>query len=178
MATYQPPMIEHQALLVLLLKGAQILFLTSFTLYMADFYLLPEQTYIGDRLVAYHLIDARNRGEMVEVGGNYHTERGFRFGTQEYAYPEFENSDLKVVYSPIFRSVKNIFIGEKAYRDVLSSDFNGVTKYFHFATYLVVWGGWIALWKKKKLEMELFMKVSLSSLVFLLLSIYLWILFN
>lgn len=155
----------------------QTLVAIIFSLYILDFYFLPERSTV-DQVVDWSTHGHWYKSRVSEDGAGYLTKKGFRFGTSDFAFHRKQNVDIKLTYSLIFRSVKDVSAEGKSYKDRLLSDLNGLSGFFHFITFFVILGSRVLLDFTPRPKAEFLMKVATSNMFFLGISGHMWYLYG
>lgn len=88
-----------------------------------DFFFLPTHL-INDQIVA----RKRLQRKSTVIGYKYVTQKGYHFTTSKAFIAE---SDIDLEHTQIFGSVTFVDSDRKEYTDQLSSNLNGILKYFH-----------------------------------------------
>jgi hypothetical protein len=151
------------------------------SIYIIDFYLLPRQS-IEEIVLKSKSMSVKNGMKYMEkgkvsIGGNYLLRDGIRFSTEDFFYPELIDTKLKITYTPIFKSVIDLDLNQKKFKEILSNDFNGVPGIFHWLTFLILLGSTIMLYVLE-VDNDRLMKILIANGCFLCLSCYLWILYK
>lgn len=149
--------------------------------FLVDYWILPTQV-VTDQVEVQHRYAAKDQyGTTVEYGGTYKTQTGLSFGTEDFFYPEFVGNNLQIEYSPLFRTVKDVYLNGKSYRTHLNTFMHGISSFFHGITVLVLIGGRLVIWDKTRKETingELVMQIVMHIFVYGGISLWLAALFG
>lgn len=111
------------------------------SLYLVDFYLLPELKETDNiekiyTITAPQSVVGTSARRNKKIGKKYVTENGFNFSISNKSSIGFNRVDLAI--SPIFKRVKKVSLKNKQIR--ISSGMNGMSKYIFIICYSIIIG--------------------------------------
>ena len=172
---------KHQWHFNALMWGKRLIYIVLglFLFYAADFYLLPAKVVQDELLESDYTIHMR-RYVPSEIGrkGRYQTKKHLFFGTEVNTY-ELRRQSIQITYSPVFRSVKNVFLENGSnIKHSLANDFNGVPGIFQWVTISFFIAGTLRIRNAKSVKDDEFWQTMITAGVMLLVSCYFWYQYN
>jgi len=133
---------------------------------MIDFFFIPKIE-TTDQIVSRRKLYRNNSYGRTVVGCKYKTAKGFSFSTSEAIIRE---NDIDIKHTQIFKSVTFVDSDRKDYTEKLSSNLNGILKYFHllFLSSLVI--GIIIFISERQISQNTYLNIIIfNALIFVVL---------
>lgn len=116
-------------------KSPKRLFIIFFTpvlilsaINMVDFFFIPKKS-VSDQLVTRRKLYRSHKYGRTLVGYHYRTKKGFEFSISDGSILD---NKIDIKHTLIFKTVTYVRTIKKEYTEKLSSNLNGIIKYFHF----------------------------------------------
>jgi len=161
---------------IFIIIATPILILSSIN--MLDFFIFPKE-FFSDKIVSNNKIYRPNSGrevfgghQRVFVGYQYETEKGLSFTLSKAFIPE---KDIDVEHTQIFKTVTFVDSDRKDYTNKLTSNLNGILKYFHFIFFASLCYGIVTFLYDKSISNNKFLNILIFNSIMFCILLYMLI---
>lgn len=133
---------------------------------MIDFFFIPKIE-TTDQIVSRRKLYRSNSYGRILVGCKYKTAKGFSFSTSEAIIRE---NDIEINHTQVFKSITFVSSSRKDYTEKLSSNLNGILKYFHLLFLLSLIIGIIIFISERQISQNTYLNIVIfNTLIFVVL---------